>query len=294
VSCFSSRLHRAGNAAWSETLLYNFACGDDGANPLSTLISDAQGRLYGTTLAGSNDLGVVFMLTPPSQLGGSWTEQVLHTFVGGYDSGWPKAGLVMDSHGALYGTTSYRQAGRTIWGAVFKLTPTNIGTWDIAILHRFDGGSDGWDPAAPLVLDNKGAIYGTTEWGGNGCPPNVHLGCGIVFQLVPPSTKGGAWTENILYEFTGQDDGSAPSSGGVAFESSGALYGTTLGGGKNHNGTVFQLMPPSSGVGSWNIVPISLPRQSQGSPGVVLVENHFYGTTAWGTNEGGTVFDLVF
>lgn len=284
----------AGNGAWSETVLYNFTCGDDGANPLSTLISDAQGSLYGTTLISGNGLGVVFMLTPPAQSGGTWTEQVLHTFVAGYDGGYPRAGLVMDSHGAVYGTTTYRQAGRTTWGTVFKLTPTKSGTWNIATLHRFTGGSDGWEPEAPLTLDSTGAIYGTTAWGGNGCPTYVHLGCGIIFQLVPP-TEGGTWTENILYEFTDQnDDGGFPSDSGVTFDSAGALYGTTGGGGKNRNGTVFQLTPPSAGVGPWTINSVSLPLHSQGSPGVVLVGNTYYGTTSWGTNEGGTAFELAF
>jgi hypothetical protein len=283
----------AGNGSWSETVLYNFSCGDDGATPDSTLIQDAQGRLYGTTLYAGDGLGVVFMLTPPSQSGGSWTEQVLHTFVGGYDSGWPSGTLAMDGHGALYGTTSYRQAGSTSWGTVFKLTPTKSGVWDIAILHRFDGSSDGWDPGSRLVLDSVGAVYGTAL-GGTGCPSNVHLGCGIVFQLVPPST-GGTWTEDILYEFgsAGSADGLYPSSG-IAFDSTGTLYGTTYGGGKNLNGTVFQLTPPTGGVGPWSINSVSLPRDSEGSPGVVLVGNTYYGTTTWGTNDGGTVFELVF
>jgi len=94
---------------WTETVLYSFTCGSDGANPEAEVVFDRAGNLYGTTLYGGQDFGphgfgVVFELIPSAS---GWTQTVLHTFTGGSDGGWPFAGLVFDTAGNLYGTTSY-------------------------------------------------------------------------------------------------------------------------------------------------------------------------------------------
>jgi uncharacterized repeat protein (TIGR03803 family) len=292
------------NGDWAETVLYSFTCGADGSTPYSDLISDGEGRLYGTTLLGGQrnnghfvPFGVVFMLTPPSQSGGSWTEQVLHTFQGGSDGGNPFRGLVMDSSGAVYGTTDYNfgYLGKNLYGTVFKLTPPANGQsgWTETVLHRFTGGADGKSPIASLVLDSTGALYGTTPYGGSGCPPRVSTGCGVVFQLVPPASNGGDWTENVIYAFTGQLDGAKPG-GRVVFDSAGALYGTTDGAGKTFRGTIFKLSPPSGGTGPWTITSVPFPKASfGGSTGVLLLGNHIYGATSQGgTNGTGSVFEL--
>jgi uncharacterized repeat protein (TIGR03803 family) len=285
------------NGNWSETVLYNFACGDDGGAPYSPLIIDSAGRLYGTTSGGgASGFGTVFMLMPPSQAGGAWTEQVLHSFLGSGDGGIPQSALIMDSSGAVYGVTPYESVPNRLWGTAFKLTPTKSGPWAETVLHRFYGGqvsdTDGGKPIGPLALDGSGAVYGATEFGGAGCPSRVHTGCGTVFQLVPPATKGGAWTENLIYQFDGLFTGAAPESG-VQFDEAGVLYGTTAAGGKNYTGEVFNLSPPSNGVGTWKIAVFPLPQKDYTITGVLLFENTYYGTSEYdGVNGTGSVFEL--
>jgi uncharacterized repeat protein (TIGR03803 family) len=273
-------------------VLYNFGyLGPDGSNPMSTLIADSQGRLYGTASAGGLGVGTIFMLTPPSQPGGSWTEETIHKFAGGPDGGDPIGGVVMDKNGVLYGTTW--AGGKGFFGMVYKLTPpaNGQGKWAYEVLHLFTGGSDGASPRGSLVMDNAGALYGTTSGGGSGCPPRVHKGCGIVFQIVPPSNNG-SWTENIIHEFTAQEDGAFPNDS-LVFDGSGSLYGTTKGGGTNTWGVVFKLSPPSSGL-AWTITTFNVPRFQRTYAGTLLQGKSIYGTTDdGGENSTGSVFELV-
>jgi uncharacterized repeat protein (TIGR03803 family) len=165
----------------TETVLYSFKGGSDGSGPAAGLIADSSGNLYGTTYLGGAfasgcngifaDLGcgVVFKLSP----GG--TETVLHTFTGGSDGGVPSGGLIADSSGNLYGTTSRGGAsGRSPSGSgvVFKLSPSGTET----VLYSLKGGSDGSGPAAGLIADSSGNLYGTTSGGGAS-------GNGTVFKL---------------------------------------------------------------------------------------------------------------
>ena len=106
----------------------------------------------------------------------------------------------------------------------------------------------------------RGGIFtGTTQYGGGGnCAFPGSTGCGIVFQLAPPSTPGGAWTENILYRFQGGRDGAFPS-GGLLLDRAGNLYGATAAGGNTATcianeigcGTVFRLQRPTRAGGAW-------------------------------------------
>src|SRR5579862_555226 len=104
-------------------------------------------------------------------------------------------GVVMGPNGALYGT------GKT--NTVFALTPpaTPGDAWPETVLHTFTGlNGDGLAPYACPIRGRSGSLYGTTQEGGT-------LGFGIVYQLIPPATQGGAWTENVIYTFTGGTDG---------------------------------------------------------------------------------------
>jgi len=106
-------------------------------------------------------------------------------------------------------------------------TTTRAAAPDDTLLYGFTASyniSEG--PYAGVIEDSSGNLYGTTSGGGTD-------GKGTVFQLVPPSGSGGAWTENVLYSFTGLTDGGAPV-GGLTFDSAGNLYGTTLPGWKFH------------------------------------------------------------
>src|ERR1700685_1989836 len=116
------------------------------------------------------------------------------------------------------------------------------------ILHRFNPTTaDGLNPQSGLVADKSGNLYGTTYQGGT-------ADWGTVYQLKPPATAGGAWTETILHDFTNNADGASPL-GSLTFDKSGNLFGTTIYGGVgvngNSNGTVFELSPPATSGGTW-------------------------------------------
>jgi uncharacterized repeat protein (TIGR03803 family) len=201
-------------------VLYNFTGGLDGVGPYGSLILDAQGNLYGTTLAGGlpgmNGYGTVFAYSPSLN-----KLRALYTFVSGRD-GWGVYGnLVLDAQGDLYGATYY--GGAHGYGAVFEVLPTGKDK----VLYTFTGGADGANPYGGLVQDAKGNLYGTTTGGGAN-------GYGTVFMVTPSGT------ETVLYSFTGGSDGATPY-GGVIRDAKGRLYGTTKTYGANGVGTVFRL-----------------------------------------------------
>jgi uncharacterized repeat protein (TIGR03803 family) len=233
-----------GAKAPKETVLYNFTGGADGANPNAGVIFGGDGALYGTTVSGGtlNYAGTVFKLTPPARGGTLWNKTLLHSFSSPPDGSNPFAGVIFGSDGALYGTTV--SGGNSGSGTVYKLTPPTSGTlWNETVLYTFTGTTDGANPSnGSLIIDSSGALYGTTPGGGNS-------GQGTVYKLTPPTT-GTQWIETVLYSFMGGADGRYGSSS-LIFDSSGALYGTTAGGGNSDNGTVYKLTPPASGT-VWN------------------------------------------
>ena len=163
---------------WSESLLYSFAGGVfDGAGPMSSLVMDSFGNLYGTTSGrGAHGYGFVFELHP----GTPWKESLLHTFVGGTEDGiYPNAGLVMDTGGNFYGTTQV--GGAHSLGIGFKLSV--LASWAETVLHNFAGDTgvhgDGACPyVGDLIMDRSGNLYGTTHIGGTNA-------VGTVFKIVP-------------------------------------------------------------------------------------------------------------
>lgn len=215
------------SGSWTESVLHDFGGGGaDGQNPLGGLTRDAHGNLYGSTYEGGSSgscpldvgCGTVFELTPGS--GGNWIEQVLYTFNGHADGGFPQSSLTLDSRGRLYGT------GSTV---VFEVTPNLDGTWSETVLHTFPPPSpvhdDGSYPYAGVSFDSAGNLYGTTAQGG--C-----AGYGVVYELSPTSE---GWTETIVHTFYGV--GSNPDSPPL-FDPAGNLYGTTSGG-----SLVFEITP---------------------------------------------------
>ena len=114
-------------------------------------------------------------------------ETVLHSFGSGTDGQDPQAGLVLDSHGNLYGTTYAGGIHNTCFGGgcgtVFELSPREGGGWTETVLHSFGNGTDGTFPDAGLIFDSAGNLYGTTGEGGihNSCMG----GCGTVFEIAP-------------------------------------------------------------------------------------------------------------
>jgi len=234
--------------------------------------------------------------------------QTLHSFTGGSDGEGPVSTLAVDRVGNLYGTTG-GGGGATACelgcGTVFMLAvpATQNGAWKETVLYSFTGGSDGAGPAAGLIFDRAGNLYGTTAVGGDG-PCNEGVGgCGVVFELSPPAAPGGAWTEAVLHSFSGSD-GSGPIAR-LTLDQAGNLYGTTNGGGSGSGcsagcGVVFELVAPASQGGAWTYSVLHNFSQD-GSDGflpygdlVLDPAGNLYGTTiAGGTgNAGGTVFEL--
>jgi hypothetical protein len=308
---------------WTETVLYRFGSNsNDGADPMGSLVFDKAGNLYGTTfIDGSGTSGTGFQLSPPSSPGSAWTETVIYNFTGGKDGALPEIGLIIDNAGVLYGTTS--SGGRYLscnalgggCGTVFKLVPPAMpgGAWSEHVLYAFGGqADDGRSPAGSLVFDVAGNLYSTTSDGGiYDCGHQSH--CGTVFELTPPASGKGAWTETIIYNFKGGNDGSYPQNN-VTFDSQGALYGTTGSGGggdgggacPGYCGTVFKLVPPAISGGTWTEQLLHRFGIQPGDgiapsfAGLLRVGDTFYGTTGYGGGVTstcsigcGTVFKLV-
>jgi uncharacterized repeat protein (TIGR03803 family) len=300
---------------WKEQLLYTFAGSVYGAAtgslPGAGVIADSAGNLYGTTVGGgARNLGTVFELSPTAT--GSWNETVLHSFGSGSDGQNPFAALIFDGAGNLYGTTQY--GGLYSDGTVFKLSPAANGQWTESVIHSFAGyPADGRYPAASLVFDSKGNLYGTASTGGSSANCLVNKkpeGCGVAFELSPAAN--GQWTETLLHSFTNTGgDGAYPYSN-LIFDSAGNLYGTTEYGGVNGKcqgpktstcGTVFELTP-GAGVWTEKILYAFKGFNTDGAlplAGLVMdTAGNLYGTTDAGGNASnaqyadgfGTVFEL--
>lgn len=275
------------SAATHEIVLHDFGYGSDGASSHAGLISDAAGNFYGTMSGGgAYGQGVAFEVTNSH---GGWIEKRLHEFGHGADGSAPFAGLIMDTAGNLYGTTS--GGGTYSYGTVFELTPDGHGGWTEKILHSFDfRNGDGTYPGGGVIFDSSGNLYGTTGEGGNArCnPPN---GCGIIFKL--KAQPDGDWTEKVLLTFEGTN-GSSPNAS-LLFDTAGNLYGTTLFGGDTGNGTVFELTP--GGDGEWTEKVLHNFTNTDGAEPYASVifdgAGDLYGTTVYGgTYSEGTVFEL--
>ena len=229
---------------WHQQVIYSFLGGVDGYQPWSNLLIDQNGNLYGTTPFGgtgtgcenqSGGCGTFFVLTPSH---GNWKHTVLYNFcsVSDCSDGANPYGLSFDRSGDILG-----MAGGGICsycGVVFKLHRSSRG-WTETVVHTFDDQGDGFDPNPGLTVDGAGNVYGTTWSGGSS-------GYGIVFEL---QAMKHAWTELILYQFTGSGDDKDPN-GGLVVDAKGNLYGSTsdnFGGCTYGCGTIYELTPSKGG-----------------------------------------------
>jgi uncharacterized repeat protein (TIGR03803 family) len=223
----------------TETLLHAFV-GPDGANPFGgSLLMDNTGSLYGVAYRGGTTgcvagagCGTVFKISSSGAL------TVLHDFQGGADGSFPQSSLVADDAGNLYGTTYYGGGTGCTYGCgtIFELAPDGTET----VLYAFQGGADGKFPAAGVIRDAQGNLYGTASAGGDAdCAAGY--GCGTVFKLAPDGTF------TVLHSFQG-NDGVEPF-GGLVADRFGNLYGTAEEGGTVNAecpegcGTIFELTP---------------------------------------------------
>lgn len=211
---------------WRERTLYSFTGGNDGGNPNGSLAFDFSHNLYGIAAGGTSGQGLIFEVRHSPK---GWKESTLYSFPGGEQGSYPTGGVVIDKAGNLYGTTNL--GSNYGYGTVYQLAKMN-GTWTETVLHGFGGSGDGTEPEAGVIFDAAGNLYGTTGAGG------ASGGGGIVFKLV--ANHDGTWTENILYSFTGEDDGRTPWDN-VVLDRAGNAYGTTYGGGLYQAGVIFEV-----------------------------------------------------
>lgn len=287
-------------AAATETTLLPFN-GSQGLNPLSPVVVDSAGAIYGTSAEGGdqfftpiNGFGVVYKLTPPAPPDFRWTETNLFSFdfTAAESTGIFPTGTVAVRDGLVVGTTG--GGGSANAGTIFLLGPpaNPDGTLTETVLHSFQGGPDGVGPGG-IVARAQGPMFGMTEEGGDAA-----CNCGVVFQLSPPATPGGAWTEAVIYRFLGGADGATPS-GNVIVQPDGVLFGTTTRGGdaQCNCGTAFTLTPPARLGGDWTETVIYRFRgQEDGAnPNApILVQGALYGTTFRGpSTPAGAVFRLT-
>ena len=255
----------------TETVLYSFTGGTDGAFPEAALIRDNAGNLYGTTTQGGSDnIGVVFKVDP------SGTETVLHSFTGGTDGVIPVGGLLRDAAGNLYGTTS--QGGTSNDGILFKISPSGKET----ILHTFTGSTkDGKYPSyTSLLTDAQGNLYGVTEEGGS-------ADGGILYKL----SKTGKLT--ILHSFTGGTTDGCNVLGTPFRDAAGNFYGTTSSCGTDNLGTVWKV----NKYGKEKVLHSFAGGTSDGEyplAGVIMdAEGNLWGNTeTGGATKFGTVYEI--
>ncbi len=269
-----------------ETVLYTFTNGTDGGQPYGGLVFDQAGNLYGTTVSGgAHKVGTVFQLMKPASAGGSWTLNVLYDLTA-YNNGYPIYPAI-DKSGNIYFEES--EGGTVGIGAVSELSPptTQGGAWTYSQLYSFPDWSHGSLPIGSLTFDRSGNLYGVTA-NGSDTTQCFGYGCGVVFELAKPATKGAAWTENIIYAFQDMPDGNHPYSG-VIFDGSGNLYGTTQEGGTFGSvfggyGTVYKLTPPAQAGNPWTesvLYSFSNGDDGEGPRAAVIrdARGNLYGTT---------------
>ena len=329
---FSLTPPKSAGGAWIESVLYAFTGGSPGVGNLSGLAVGDGGVLYGTTEGGGTGpcprgCGTVFAFTPPAAgLFGTqtWTASVLYPFTGGSDGASP-AGVAIGSNGVLYGTAGggsctpgAGQLPGTGCGVVFSLTPPSSpgGAWTETVLHTFSnangtcnpfigcfGYTDGFYPSAGVAIGKGGILYGTTQGGG---PANG----GTLYSVTPPADASGAWTESVLYNFTGYSAYYYPISAQpsvLVIGADGTLYGTTAIGGNGTGGpycpegcgTVFSLTPPAAGLGGawtestiYSFIP-GYPDLQAPTSGVAIGSGGvLYGAAQGGSSYQGGLFSL--
>jgi uncharacterized repeat protein (TIGR03803 family) len=196
--------------------LYSFTGFSDGSDPQAGLVLAGDGNLYGSTLFGGGiaSAGTIFRITPTGML------TTLHEFAV-QDGGAPEQTLVIGNDAALYGTTL--NGGQYGDGTVFRITLDGA----LGTLYSFNGPSSETGPSSALTLSADGSFYGVRATGGSG-------GVGAIYSITP----SGSYTE--MYDFTGDQPNGADPEATLALGADGALYGTTLDGGKYGGGAVFR------------------------------------------------------
>jgi len=312
------------DAKGNEKILYSFPGFVYGGYPFGKLVRDKAGSLYGTTLSGGGQFGDKYGTAFQLKSNGKIRNLIVFSGLNGIS---PGAGLIEDSAGNFYGTTS--EGGPTADGTVFLFSRFG----HQKVLYGFGAPPDGGLPYSPLFRDDTGNLYGTTLGGGSGGFGTVfavdrfgkentlysflggtageHPNAGLIRDqqgvfygttvgttgVYPPFYYGTIFkldpsgTETLLYSFTGGTDGGFPY-GGLVQDKAGNLYGTTYAGGSFNHGTVFMLDPK----GNLTTLHHFTGGMDGSSPyaGLLLQGGQLYGTAAsGGAFTSGTVFRIT-
>jgi uncharacterized repeat protein (TIGR03803 family) len=219
--------------------------------------------------------GLVFAMACSVAAAAASTETILHSFDRMPNGAYSRAGLIEDSAGNFYGTTTEGGA----YGVVFRLSRNAQGQWAQTVLHNFTGGyggPDGSTPAGSLLRDGAGNLYGTTGAGGT-------FNCGVAYELTP--TASGPWTETVLHTFSCYPNDGARPTGGLIFDGSGNIYGVTGEGGSG--GCNDDQGDPPFGCGTVFELTIA----AHNTYNETILYNFPYGGTYESYPEGGLAFD---
>jgi uncharacterized repeat protein (TIGR03803 family) len=211
--------------------------GSDGNAPVSELIADSKGNLYGTTeMGGSYQNGTLYRITLPTSMSGNASYKTLHSFKPG-ECAAPEGAVLIGSDGAFYGTTN--AGGMFGDGTVYRIDPTSFTLKTLHIFREKASAGDGYNPSGGLTVGPGGLLYGTTGFGGA-------YGYGTVFAISP---KGASVSYSTIHSFGAPGDGAEPYQGRLV--SSGSyLYGMTESGGTSNGfGVVYEMVLSGS---TWN------------------------------------------
>jgi uncharacterized repeat protein (TIGR03803 family) len=240
--------------------IHLFTGGSEGSGPGGgDLIWDQRGNMYGTAGGGEKGAGIVFQMTGS---GDNWTETPLYNFGSGQGDGvGPAGGVVMDSNGNLFGTTY--GGGANTRGTVYELTYNPQAGWKETILYSFTGGIDGGNPAAGVILDSSGDLYGV-----NGS---------AIFELSP---SGNTWAFKVLYQFPFPTEIHS----NLSLDRDENLYGTTSNGGTFHLGSVYRLTKTDNGwvFNSLHDFTGGPDGAYPGGPVAIDTDGTLYGTSGYG------------
>lgn len=220
-------------AGWTESVIYRFTGGNDGAFPQYIAINGS--TLYvSTSNGGSGNGGTIVQLTSN---GSSWNATTLYSFSSSGNSSFNPEGFTFDTSGNIFGVNEVGGGGPCSFfhyngcGAVFELQNGGGGTWNFTQIYAFQGGPDGNAPFAPPVFDSNGNLYVTST----GLSQSTPMGNGAIVELTPGSTT---WTANVLHTFNGTD-GADPA--GMLKGNDGNLYGFATFGGASDNGSLYSV-----------------------------------------------------
>jgi len=277
-SVFKLRPLNAGKTQWAFTYIYRFQSPQDGSQPIGGVIFGKDGAIYGTTSGGGrNSTGTVFRLTGSGH--SDWKKTTLHHFAS--DGGGPRSELIFGSDGALYGTTY--GGGKYHNGVVFRMAQGS--TWTYKVLYDFKGiyqgfgSTDGANPEGRVTFGKDGMLYGTTAFGGG------VKDSGTIFRLKKPKAGQTQWAYKVIHRFQGGATDGTYAHSGLTLSGTGALYGTTAGGGTMGGGTVYKLTPKANGTYGFSVIHSFKPMDKNGddpNAGLIIRGKNLYGPTLTG------------